>query len=323
MDLIGAVARVNTVSMDYVVQWLSDNVVDALLSTQEMTRDGEAMWNASMATDASEPMEALEMGVLASGGIHAGGAEMGLLRRALITWMFTYLGSALMYLVVASIDYYVIFVWFQKRFVPDYKPNYPEMRREIRVSLLSLIVMTLFTTPLEVLFQLGYGKLYHDASQYGWLYFAVSPVLFLVFSDSLIYWIHRGLHHRSIYKYIHKLHHSFVHVTPYAAFAFHPIDGFLQGVPYQLFVLFFPLHSTLHLVTLAAVGLWTINIHDRVTLHIPLVNGAAHHNIHHTTFKSNYGQYLVCWDAMFGTHRHPSKGAEERSEEEVYGKKYL
>jgi len=319
MDLIGAVARVNTISMDFVVEWLSENVVDPLVApvAEVVPKWNSSSWGTVLDERLDEVNEHDTYSFVENSG------EIGLVQRALVTWMFLYVGSVIMYLLVASIDYFVVFIWQQKRLVPGYKPNYAEIRREIRVSLLSLVVMTLFTTPLEVAFQLGYGKLYHDPTQYGWTYLVLSPVLFVVFSDSLIYWIHRGLHHRVVYKYIHKLHHSFIHTTPYAAFAFHPVDGFLQGVPYQLFVLFFPLHATIHLVTLAAVGLWTINIHDRTTLNIPLVNGAAHHNIHHTTFKSNYGQYLVCWDAFFGTHKDPSSRVQQQTEEEVYGKKYL
>lgn len=151
--------------------------------------------------------------------------------------------------------------------------------------------------------------------------------MFVFFSDTLIYFIHLGLHHRLVYKHLHKPHHSFIDTTPFAAFAFHPIDGFLQGVPYQLYVFCLPIHATLHLVTLTAVGVWTINIHDRVTYHIPGINGAGHHRVHHKTFKNNYGQYTVFWDKVFGTFTDPmewmQQGAKEDREENVYGKKYL
>ncbi|KAA8496356.1 Lathosterol oxidase [Porphyridium purpureum] len=293
MDLIGVVARVNTVSFDACVQFASDHVVDGLLMQQPPG-----------------------IGSAASAG-------MGLVRRAIITWLFTYLGSILLYFAFAGLDYYVVFVRYKERFVPHYQPNLKEMRREMWLSSWSLLVMAALTTPAEVAFQLGYGKIYHDVSEYGWLYLLVSPILFLVFSDTLIYFIHRGLHHPAVYKYCHKWHHSFIHTTPFAAFAFHPIDGFLQGIAYQVFVFCFPFHATMHLVSLAAVGLWTVNIHDRTTLNIPLVNGAAHHNIHHTTFKSNYGQYFIVWDWIFGTFKDPNGAHKEEKEEDVYGKKNL
>jgi len=52
----------------------------------------------------------------------------------------------------------------------------------------------------------------------------------------------------------------------------------------------------MHLASLAIVGLWTINIHDRVDMGIPLINGAGHHRVHHLTFNHNYGQYFVICD---------------------------
>lgn len=34
----------------------------------------------------------------------------------------------------------------------------------------------------------------------GWIHLVASVVSFLFFTDMLIYWIHRGLHHRLVYK---------------------------------------------------------------------------------------------------------------------------
>lgn len=34
----------------------------------------------------------------------------------------------------------------------------------------------------------------------GWIHLIMSVISFLFFTDMLIYWIHRGLHHRLLYK---------------------------------------------------------------------------------------------------------------------------
>lgn len=247
-----------------------------------------------------------------------------LLRRFLITWTFLYLSALVVYFFFASLDYLVYFVLLAPRLhAPGYVASL-NVRREISMSVRSLILMTLLSTPMEVLFQIGYGKVYSDPAQHGYAYLALSPLFFIAFSDCLIYFIHRGLHHRLVYRHIHKPHHSFINTSPFAAFAFHPLDGFSQGVPYQLFVLLFPLHEGVHLVSLLAVLMWTINIHDRVDFGIPGVNGAAHHTIHHTTFKSNYGQYFTVWDRLCGTFRDPRQWAKDGQpvldEKHVYGK---
>ena len=42
----------------------------------------------------------------------------------------------------------------------------------------------------------------------GWWAIASTVVAFILFTDCLIYWIHRFLHHKYVYKYIHKGHHT-------------------------------------------------------------------------------------------------------------------
>jgi Delta7-sterol 5-desaturase len=244
--------------------------------------------------------------------------------RAALTWIFMYFGAVLLYLTFGTLDHCTIALLRRFRGVRDPLSGKTDVRSEILFSLQSLAWMSALSVPLEVGVQLGYSKVYNVASDYSMAYLVLSPILFVVVSDCAIYWVHRGLHHRSIYRYVHKPHHSYVHTTAFAAFAFHPVDGWLQGITYQIFIYIFPFYSGAHLLSMALVLLWTINIHDRMSLFIPGVNGAAHHTIHHMTFRSNYGQYLTLWDKVFGTFRDPrlwqASGAPALSEKDVYGK---
>lgn len=251
-------------------------------------------------------------------------SEIGIVRRIFVTWLFLYVGSLVVYFLFATLDYIIYYIWLGNQLQsssPDKKPN---VRREISMSVKSLFVMSGFSTPAEVLIQLGYSKEYTDPARYGYFYLIISPLLFILFSDCVIYFIHRALHSRLLYRHIHKPHHSFVHTSPFAAFAFHPVDGYMQGVSYHIFVFLFPFNAAVHLVSLVVVSMWTINIHDRVTWGIPGINGAAHHTIHHTTYKSNYGQYFTLWDKLCGTFRDPhawkDQGAPSLTEKQVYGK---
>lgn len=249
---------------------------------------------------------------------------MSMGRRIIATWIFLYLGSLAIYFFFGGLDYLVYFYLLGNRLHGEAYLNTMDVRREIRMSVISLLIMSGMSTPAEILIQLGYSKEYTDPAQYGYMYLLVSPLLFIAFSDCIIYFIHRALHTRWLYRHVHKPHHSFVNTSPFAAFAFHPVDGYMQGVSYHIFVFLFPFHSAVHLVSLVAVSMWTINIHDRVTFGIPGVNGAAHHTIHHTTYKSNYGQYFTLWDKLCGTFRDPrlwkKQGAPTLTEKQVYGK---
>jgi len=190
---------------------------------------------------------------------------------------------------------------------PRYLKN--QVKMEIRHSLSSFPGMTLLTIPWFQAEVMGYSMLYDDVAEYGWLYFAFSIVWFLVFTDFFIYWIHRSEHNPLWYKWLHKPHHKWVVPTPFASHAFHPLDGYLQSVPYHVFIFIFPLHRKLYLALFVFVNFWAILIHDSdmITGH-PLekiINGPAHHTLHHLYFTVNYGQYFTLADRMGQSYRQP------------------
>jgi sterol desaturase/sphingolipid hydroxylase (fatty acid hydroxylase superfamily) len=47
--------------------------------------------------------------------------------------------------------------------------------------------------------------------------------------DTWFYWSHRTLHHQSIYKYIHKQHHQFIHTEGIAVDYAHPIEDLISN----------------------------------------------------------------------------------------------
>lgn len=125
----------------------------------------------------------------------------------------------------------------------------------------------------------------------------------------MIYFVHRWLHWPAVYKRLHKPHHKWVIPTPFASHAFNPFDGYLQSIPYHLFVYIFPLHKYTYLGLFCTVNLWSIFIHDSdMIVGHPLeriINGPAHHTLHHMYFVYNYGQYFTWADRVGGSYRHP------------------
>ncbi|KAG6333213.1 hypothetical protein ID866_5882 [Astraeus odoratus] len=184
-----------------------------------------------------------------------------------------------------------------------------QVKLEIECSLKAFPMMTLLTLPWFQAEVMGYSRLYDDVNQYGYIYLVLSVPFFLLFTDYGIYWVHRLLHHPSIYKTFHKPHHKWIIPTPFASHAFHPVDGYLQSVPYHLFIFLFPLHRYLYLGLFVFVNFWSIFIHDSdmITGH-PLeniINGPAHHTLHHLYFTVNYGQYFTWADRVGGSYRKP------------------
>ena len=59
----------------------------------------------------------------------------------------------------------------------------------------------------------------------------IRDLLFCIFiNDTFFYWGHRFLHHQSIYKYIHKQHHTFKSTIGIASEYAHPIEDLFANV---------------------------------------------------------------------------------------------
>lgn len=256
--------------------------------------------------------------------------EGNVFRQLLTLYVMTALGAWMFYFITASMSYLFL---FNKRYKlhPNFLPH--QVQQEIAYASWSIPYMSLITVPVFFLEVRGYSKLYMETvtqnetyaipsdtgeqflafqdSTHGWTFMLFSVASFLMFTDCLIYWIHRGLHHRLLYKYIHKPHHKWKVPTPYASHAFHPIDGFLQSVPYHIYPFLFPLHKLTYLALFLFVNIWTVSIHDgdyRVPLLLrPFINGSAHHTDHHLLYKYNYGQFFTLWDRIGGSFHFPSQ----------------
>ncbi|KAK2834884.1 hypothetical protein FQN49_006818 [Arthroderma sp. PD_2] len=219
----------------------------------------------------------------------------------LITWIF----GLVLYFTVASLSY--VFVFDKTAFNhPKYLKN--QISQEIAQALHSLPLMAVLTAPIFLIEVKGYSKIYDTFEEAPFpLYNVLQFPLFLFFTDFCIYWIHRGLHHPLVYKNIHKPHHKWIMPTPYASHAFHPLDGWSQGLPYHIFPFIFPLQKFAYVLLFAAINVWTVMIHDgEYVANSPIINGAACHTMHHLYFNYNYGQFTTLWDRLGKSYRKPN-----------------
>ncbi|XP_074071395.1 lathosterol oxidase isoform X2 [Macrotis lagotis] len=235
--------------------------------------------------------------------------EDEIIRQSLSLLVVTNLGAYVLYFFFATLSYYFVFDHSLKKH-PLFLEN--QVYREIKHTIQSLPWMSIPTVLLFLAEVRGYSKLYDkiEDSTYGWPGVIFSMLSFLFFTDMAIYWIHRGLHHKFLYKHVHKPHHLWKITTPFASHAFHPLDGFLQSLPYHIYPFIFPLHKVVYLGLYIFVNVWTISIHDgdfRVPRFLePIINGSAHHTDHHLYFDYNYGQYFTLWDRIGGSFKYPS-----------------
>lgn len=220
----------------------------------------------------------------------------------IVTWIF----GTLLYALTAAVSY--IFFYNHKLMNhPKFMKN--QIPMEIAQALKALPIMAALTVPWFLAEIRGYSLLYAYPSDFGgWGYIVFTFPFFIMFTDALIYLGHRWLHWPRVYKYLHKPHHKWIVPTPFASHAFHPVDGYVQSVPYHLFPFLFPLNKFVYLSLFAFVNFWTVMIHDgEYFCNNPVINGAAHHTEHHLFFNYNYGQFTTLWDRLGKSYRQPSE----------------
>ncbi|ORY55935.1 putative sterol desaturase [Pseudomassariella vexata] len=229
-----------------------------------------------------------------------------ILRQCISILVVTQIGATMLYLVFSALSYYFV---YDRRL--EYHPRFlkNQVRQEIVSSLSAIPFINLLTFPIFLAEVRGKSLLYSRIDDYGWSWLVTSAVIFMISNDVMIYWIHRLEHHPSVYKYIHKPHHKWIVPTPFAALAFHPLDGFVQSLPYHVFIFICPVNKYLYLMLFGLVQIWTIFIHDgdMISGHWleKFINSPAHHTLHHMYFTVNYGQYFTWADAYWGSHRAP------------------
>ncbi|BFZ13798.1 hypothetical protein BsWGS_16837 [Bradybaena similaris] len=219
------------------------------------------------------------------------------------------IGGYILYFIVASLSYFLI---FDRRLLKHPQALENQVQKEIITTVISIPFMSIPTVFMFFLEVRGYSKLYDNVgdTKLGYAGVLISMFLFIAFTDMCIYWIHRFLHHKLVYKHLHKLHHKWKIPTPFASHAFHPLDGFVQSLPYHIYPFLFPLHKITYLGLFVFVNIWTVSIHDG-DYRVPdmlkdVINGSAHHMDHHIFYNYNYGQFFTLWDRIGGSFRNPS-----------------
>ncbi|EIW68066.1 hypothetical protein TREMEDRAFT_45020 [Tremella mesenterica DSM 1558] len=229
-------------------------------------------------------------------------------RQTISIFLIAMFGAYVLYFLFSYISYQLL---FDKRLRHHPKFLKDQEWLEIKSSLIAVPTIDVLTLPWFLGEVRGKSMLYEKVEDYGWMYLCSSVILYLVFTDFLIYWIHRLEHHPRVYKYIHKPHHKWIVPTPWAALAFHPLDGYAQSLPYHIFVFLFPMQKYVYLTLFVLVQLWTIIIHDADMITgswwEKWLNSPAHHTLHHLYFTCNYGQYFVWADEYFDSHRAPEQ----------------
>lgn len=225
------------------------------------------------------------------------------------------IGGVFFYLLTSGTSWLYYCVWRRERFFPGQSGQLEREKTQRKTEWLwafyNLLGNAVITAPIHHLIVTGHSKVYFDVGARGgpfggWGYFFFSFVAILVFTEPLVYWAHRLLHHPVLYKHIHLHHHQFRTPSPWTSMAFHPLDSFAQAAPHHLFAFLFPVHVGVYMFFIMFLQLWSTFIHERVTwVRWSFINYTSHHTLHHKANKYNYGQFFTVCDRIFGSYKAP------------------
>ncbi|KAG8459479.1 hypothetical protein KFE25_012814 [Diacronema lutheri] len=131
------------------------------------------------------------------------------------------------------------------------------------------------------------------------------PALFVFYDFFYCLW-HRLLHVRGLYGLVHKHHHRQVVPTrgTLDAMNVHPVEFVVGEYLHLAAMMVVPAHALTCGIFIILLGVLTTLNHTRLDVKVPLgIFAVAWHDLHHRIPQSNYGQYTMFWDHLWGSYR--------------------
>ena len=221
------------------------------------------------------------------------------------------------YFFIAGVAFTLFYVLWRNRFfyrkIQNRFPKNTDYLREMAYSFLTVCIFALVS-----LVMLTHPKIaphttrYIDMRQYGWAYYFLAFPLMFVMHDTYFYFTHRLMHHKRLFKWFHLVHHQSTNPSPWAAYAFHPLEAFVEAGIVVVFLFTIPIHRTHLMIFFLMMIVYNVYGHLGYELYPKgfsknrigkWINTSINHNQHHQYFKGNYGLYFLFWDRVFGTIR--------------------
>lgn len=208
------------------------------------------------------------------------------------------------------IFYKVCTVFFESSKIQAKNAQRKDFFREIIFSMQTTIILAAVTIVIVYSPLREYTQLYTEITEYSVWWIPLSIVAALVLHDTYFYWMHRFVHHRKVFNYLHITHHKSTNPSPWTSYAFGFSEGILESLIAPLILFMIPMHPlSLIIFTMLA---FAINVYGHLGYEIMpkwfrksvlfrFINTSVHHNLHHEKFNGNYGLYFRFWDRIMKT----------------------
>lgn len=249
-------------------------------------------------------------------------------------WVLVFFVIFMRYLTLAGLVFLLAYVWRRREWffwkIQQKFPSNARIRSEILHSTLTCAIFASMAFVVFYLRRQGYGAMYYNVAERGWLYYFGSIALMVVVHDTYFYWIHRLMHHPRLFRLVHLEHHKSTNPTPFTAFSFHPLESVVEFGVVPLFVLLIPVHVSAFFIFTVWSMVFNVLGHSGYEFSptgftrnrfFKWFNTPTHHNMHHTLSACNYSLYFNFWDRIMGTNHpeydHEFESIKSRTQEQL------
>jgi sterol desaturase/sphingolipid hydroxylase (fatty acid hydroxylase superfamily) len=216
----------------------------------------------------------------------------------------------------AGIAWLLAYVFFKRRWwhrkIVQREPLSADVRREMLYSAITLVIFGAVGAITWGMKNAGWTQMYWRIGKYGWGWFFASIVITIFVHDAWFYWTHRLMHHPRLFRWFHRGHHLSTNPSPWAAYAFDPLEAVVQALIFPMAVTMMPMHPIAFVIFMTwqivfnVVGHTGYEIWPRWLMDSwfgKFINTPTNHAMHHETFRGNYGLYFNLWDRFMGTNQ--------------------
>jgi hypothetical protein len=135
-----------------------------------------------------------------------------MLTEPLRIWLISFTVDLARYLLVAGPAFLVFLVWgwprLAHRSILGTRPKLAKMLHDLRWSLSTVTLFSLIAVGVVYGGRSGVFRRYSEIADYGWTWFVLSVGVLIVLQDTYFYWTHRAMHHRWLFRLVHRVHHQ-------------------------------------------------------------------------------------------------------------------